>query len=185
MMAIFVMPHSCRLLKSIFIFTMGSLLWAVPLWRNSLVFHDVDKVFIRWHASGNFVLCAAVIFHPPTAVPCRCFRSFGLGVSRWRPHDSTLLLIRSFVLFDQSDRQMTSCFIHLFPSWLALTLRWYPLDPMRGGVPGATEPECQDGIDKEDVGTAMALYLLWQVLYYIKTEVADKVRCRAYLYVFC
>lgn len=25
-------------------FTMGSLLWAVPLWRNSLVFHDVDKV---------------------------------------------------------------------------------------------------------------------------------------------
>lgn len=72
-------------------------------------------------------------------------------------------------------RQMTSCFIHLFPSWLALTLRWYPLDPMRGGVPGA-EPECQDGMDKEDVGTAMGLYLLWQVLYYLKTEVADKVR---------
>ncbi|CAN0592425.1 unnamed protein product, partial [Ectocarpus sp. 12 AP-2014] len=44
MVAIFVMPHSCRLLKPIFIFVMGSLLWAVPLWRNSLVFHDVDKV---------------------------------------------------------------------------------------------------------------------------------------------
>ncbi|CAN0155360.1 unnamed protein product, partial [Hapterophycus canaliculatus] len=42
--AIFLMPHSCSLFKSIFIFTMGSLLWAVPLWRNSLVFHDVDKV---------------------------------------------------------------------------------------------------------------------------------------------
>ncbi len=44
MIAIFVMPHSCRLHKCIFIFSMGSLLWAVPLWRNSLVFHDVDKV---------------------------------------------------------------------------------------------------------------------------------------------
>lgn len=44
MIAIFVMPHNCRLLKCIFVFTMGSLLWAVPLWRNSLVFHDVDKV---------------------------------------------------------------------------------------------------------------------------------------------
>ncbi|CAB1111367.1 unnamed protein product [Ectocarpus sp. CCAP 1310/34] len=111
MVAIFVMPHSCRLLKSIFIFVMGSLLWAVPLWRNSLVFHDVDK--------------------------------------------------------------MTSCFIHLFPSWLALTLRWYPLDPMRGGTAGA-EPECQDGIDMRDVGTAMAMYLAWQVLYFFKTEIADK-----------
>lgn len=70
--------------------------------------------------------------------------------------------------------QMTSCFIHLFPSWLALTLRWYPLDPMRGGTAGA-EPECQDGMDMGDVGTAMAMYLAWQVLYFFKTEVADKV----------
>lgn len=109
--AIFMMPHSCRLNKIIFIFSMGSLLWAVPLWRNSLVFHDVDK--------------------------------------------------------------MTSCFIHLFPSWLALTLRWCPLDPMRGGTPGA-EPECQEGFNAGDVGMATVVYLLWQVLYFIKTEVADK-----------
>ena len=45
MIAIFVLPHDCRLNKVIFMYTMGSLLWAVPLWRNSLVFHDVDKVF--------------------------------------------------------------------------------------------------------------------------------------------
>ncbi len=71
--------------------------------------------------------------------------------------------------------QMTSCFIHLFPSWFALTLRWYPLDPIIGGEVSA-EPECPDGMDRGDIGTAFALYLLWQVLYYIKTEVADKVR---------
>lgn len=44
MIAIFVLPHDCRLNKVIFMYTMGSLLWAVPIWRNSLVFHDVDKV---------------------------------------------------------------------------------------------------------------------------------------------
>lgn len=60
MIAIFVMPHNCRLLKSIFIFTMGSLLWAVPLWRNSLVFHDVDKV----HMPGDLFLSCAVILVP-------------------------------------------------------------------------------------------------------------------------
>lgn len=46
---------------------------------------------------------------------------------------------------------------------------------MRGGTPGA-EPECQEGFNAGDVGMALALYLLWQVLYFIKTEVADKVR---------
>lgn len=70
--------------------------------------------------------------------------------------------------------QMTSCFIHLFPSWLAITMRWYPLDPMRGGTVGA-EPECQAGIDMDDVVFSTGLYLLWQLLYYLKTEIVDKV----------
>lgn len=74
--------------------------------------------------------------------------------------------------------QMTSCFIHLFPSWLALTLRWCPRDPWRGGTIGV-EPECTEGIDGGDVAMAIGLYLLWQVLYYIKTEYSEKV-----LYVF-
>lgn len=51
MIAIFVLPHDCRLNKVIFMYTMGSLLWAVPIWRNSLVFHDVDKVG-RWVGKG-------------------------------------------------------------------------------------------------------------------------------------
>lgn len=69
---------------------------------------------------------------------------------------------------------MTSCFIHLFPSWLALTLRWCPLDPWRGGTPSA-EPECSEGINLGDMGLALFLYLLWQLLYYIKTEYQDRV----------
>lgn len=46
---------------------------------------------------------------------------------------------------------------------------------MRGGTPGA-EPECQEGFNAGDVGMATVVYLLWQVLYFFKTEVADKVR---------
>lgn len=44
MLGIFLLPRDCRLLKIIFMYSMGPLSWAVPLWRNSLVFHDVDKV---------------------------------------------------------------------------------------------------------------------------------------------
>lgn len=43
MLAVIFFPQSCLLLKIVFMFSMGPLLWAVPLWRNSLVFHDVDK----------------------------------------------------------------------------------------------------------------------------------------------
>ncbi|CAM9784705.1 unnamed protein product, partial [Sphacelaria rigidula] len=104
-------PHDCRLQKIIFMYSMGPLCWAVPLWRNSLVFHDVDK--------------------------------------------------------------MTSCYIHLFPGWLSLTLRWCPLDTLRGGEEGA-EPECTAGVDAGDVMTSIALYVVWQALYYLKTELYDK-----------
>lgn len=69
---------------------------------------------------------------------------------------------------------MTSCFIHLFPSWLALTLRWWPIDTLRGGD-GTSEPECTSGINSTDVWVSICLYLVWQVLYYIKTEHHEKV----------
>lgn len=70
---------------------------------------------------------------------------------------------------------MTSCYIHLFPGWLSLTLRWCPLDTLRGGEEGA-EPECTAGVDAGDVMTSIALYVVWQALYYLKTELYDKVR---------
>lgn len=70
---------------------------------------------------------------------------------------------------------MTSCFIHLFPGWLCLTLRWWPIDTLRGGD-GTSEPECTSGINLADVLVSLCLYLVWQVLYYIKTEFHEKVR---------
>lgn len=69
---------------------------------------------------------------------------------------------------------MTSCFIHLFPSWLSLTLRWCPLDTLRGGDEGAV-PECTAGMNMGDMATSIFLYLVWQLLYYIKTEHHERV----------
>lgn len=77
MISILVMPHNCCLLKTIFIFTMGSLLWAVPLWRNSLVFHDVDKVrrIFLFHLSPPFPPCPPQKKQKKKATPCLAFFS--------------------------------------------------------------------------------------------------------------
>ena len=36
-------------------------------------------------------------------------------------------------------------------------------------------PECSEGINFGDMGMALFLYVLWQLLYYIKTEYQDRV----------
>lgn len=82
MIAIFVLPHDCRLNKVIFMYTMGSLLWAVPIWRNSLVFHDVDKVG-RWVGKGVGHPRLLSSFHPFFLLLCGVTTAFAracLGV---------------------------------------------------------------------------------------------------------
>ncbi len=73
---VYLFPSSTALVKSLFIFTMGPLCWSVPLFRNSLILHSLDKltsVFIhlcpalllwciRWYPSlagteRPFVVC--------------------------------------------------------------------------------------------------------------------------------
>jgi hypothetical protein len=52
-------PHSSTLFSVVFFFANGPLAWAVPLWKNSLVFHSLDKLtscFI--HISPAFVTWA-------------------------------------------------------------------------------------------------------------------------------
>jgi len=44
MLYLHVFPSSCTLFKVSFSFTLGPLSWAIPLWRNSLVFHSLDKI---------------------------------------------------------------------------------------------------------------------------------------------
>lgn len=56
---IWLLPHSPTLFSVCFLFANGPLAWAVPLWKNSLVFHSLDKLtscFI--HISPAFVTWA-------------------------------------------------------------------------------------------------------------------------------
>ncbi|EWM23149.1 Protein of unknown function DUF2838 [Nannochloropsis gaditana] len=41
---LYAFPSNCNLLKSIFLLANGPLAFAVPVWRNSLVFHDLEKI---------------------------------------------------------------------------------------------------------------------------------------------
>ncbi|SPQ96885.1 unnamed protein product (mitochondrion) [Plasmodiophora brassicae] len=43
-MYLYLYPKSSTLFVHVFAFANGPLAWAVPLWRNSLVFHDLDKL---------------------------------------------------------------------------------------------------------------------------------------------
>lgn len=139
LLQVFVFPNSCALQKANFAFSNGPLAWAVPVWRNSLVFHSMDKV--------------------------------------------------------------TSTLVHILPSWLMYTLRWYgqqslvrvawpsPALPLRREqlsvfarslVTVVDMP--QSGVTPNSCGAfgvldwllAIALYLLWQGAYYWVTEIVDK-----------
>lgn len=45
---LFAVPHSVPFFETLFVLTCGPLCWAIPMWRNSLVFHSVDKMTSLW-----------------------------------------------------------------------------------------------------------------------------------------
>ena len=67
-------PRSARFFKTTFAYANGPILWAIPLWRNSLVFHSHDKV-------------QSVYIHCVPAILTWCARWYGqsaLGEPGWR-----------------------------------------------------------------------------------------------------
>lgn len=100
---IYLFPWSQTFTKVVFIFANGPLSWAVPVWRNSLVFHDMDK--------------------------------------------------------------LTTVYIHVLPNMLTYCTRW----PQNG----------QEPLIFGDFLWALLGYLVWQLLYFIKTEINDKAKLDA------
>ena len=101
------LPESCSLFKVNFAFALGPLACAVILWRNSLVFHDRDKV--------------------------------------------------------------TTVYIHVFPSWLVYATRWIT----GGGTSRLASLGTCPPFSAFDYFHATAWYVVWQALYFLKTEVID------------
>ncbi|RHZ20703.1 hypothetical protein DYB37_007912 [Aphanomyces astaci] len=108
-----------RLFRVLFIYANGPLVWAVVLWRNSLVFHDIDRM------SGVFI----------HIMPCLLYYCV-----HWHGCSSSSMLL------------------HPTPSVN------YFLPP--------SHP--QDSLDGVDFVYAILGYLIWQVLYFVKTEVVDR-----------
>jgi hypothetical protein len=116
---IYIFPENTTLFHIVFALSNGPLAVGAVMWRNSLVFHDLDK--------------------------------------------------------------LTSVFIHMFPPLVTFCLRWFP-DP---DAP-TTKALCLTSNSTDDVHSAcsisifntfvasMILYVIWQVLYLLKTEVIDK-----------
>mmetsp|Transcript_71017 Transcript_71017/g.199373 ORF Transcript_71017/g.199373 Transcript_71017/m.199373 type:complete len:569 (+) Transcript_71017:849-2555(+) len=105
------MPKACWLFKVNYAFAMGPLLVAVILWRNSLVFHDVDKVI--------------------------------------------------------------TVYIHILPSWLWFVVRWLTVDLPEGRLGRLAGLEQCGGFGWGDYINCCLMYILWQILYFLKTEVWD------------
>jgi len=104
---------SPALFQIVFSLSTGPLCVAVVMWRNSLVFHDLDKT--------------------------------------------------------------TSVFIHMFPPLVAYSLRWYP--PNNDFSLVCVEPDCRMSVYYAFV-VSFGFYIIWQILYLIKTELLDREKLR-------
>eukprot|EP00698_Gefionella_okellyi_P002272 TRINITY_DN1207_c0_g1_i2.p1 TRINITY_DN1207_c0_g1~~TRINITY_DN1207_c0_g1_i2.p1 ORF type:complete len:354 (+),score=70.39 TRINITY_DN1207_c0_g1_i2:34-1062(+) len=100
-------PNSPHLFQLVFTFSHGPLLWALIVWRNSLVFHDLDKI--------------------------------------------------------------TSVFIHTMPGVVAFSMRWWP----QSNIVVCANADCSMSLREVLLGPTL-VYLIWQLMYYLKTAVIDK-----------
>jgi len=65
-----VWPNSCFLFKTSFAFTSGSLSWAIALWKNSMVFHSLDKITSLFiHLTPSLVVWT-IKWYPTEFNPC-------------------------------------------------------------------------------------------------------------------
>lgn len=78
-----------------------------------------------------------------------------------------ILWRNSFVFHDYE--KMTSVYLHLYPCLLTYALRWPE-------VVSEDYAYTQHSLNWSDIAAACAGYTLWQVLYYVKTEVLDKAK---------
>ena len=134
---------TCTILQVTFAYGMGPLAWSIIAFRNSLVFHSLDKVWpgLILFQNQNEILCCYAV---PVLLSC---------ASRM-----ALLL------------QNTSLFLHWFPAVVAWTQRWH-IDPYVKEVikqNPETKAEWNNASLTQLVFFPMVPYLAWCVAYYAK-----------------
>ena len=129
---LYIFPHSIWFTNVCYIYTLGPLLFAIPLWRNSLVFHDYDKI-------------TSVYIHILPGMMCHIRRFYGLYKCNWE----LIQLERYF-----------SITIPIVNSGTCSLIK--PTISMRSSLYG------------NEYLYAIIGYLVWQTLYFYKTEILDK-----------
>lgn len=104
---------SCAVEKIMFAFAMGPLAWSILAFRNSMIFHSLDKVLDS--------LSACLLW----ALRMHSMRSC---------HALSIL-----ILILRLSPQMTSLFLHVFPPLVAWAIRWYPGDVDHWNGPKTSE----------------------------------------------
>lgn len=155
LVAVLIPPLRSLMFPSMFAFASGVLLWALVVWRNSLVFHSADKTTsVYLHA---FPACLVYDWRWGTAPDVvtsgsSLFRSWAL------PHDA--------------------------PSEALAFLSCRPVATAAGAVTNATATvptSCSPVLNHlwSLMIVPLILYSVWQVLYLWRTEVKDKARLSA------
>lgn len=147
---LFVLWESDTLFRVVYIFTHGPLTWAIVVWRNSLVFHDYDKitsVYIhllpcllyycaRWHGCSPMSTSSRLGWSSATAAPPNSFAALEFGSAGGAGGVGS---VHSGVCTVQYPRMPPEDTLH----WMDFVL-------------------------------AAIGYIFWQICYFAKTEIVDR-----------
>eukprot|EP01041_Mallomonas_annulata_P010786 gene10786-22515_t len=149
--------------------------------RDHLIEHQEEPQYVKFFDKVaftlgvlNIVICQFFLLNRPeyfwlwysTAIPILmlarsplffklCF-TFANGPVTW-----AIVVWRSSLVFHENDK-MTSVYIHILPGMLFYTLRWH------------VGQNSHESYKIHDFFIALLGYLIWQLFYFIKTEIIDK-----------
>ena len=143
-----------------FAYATGPLAWSIVAFRNSMVFHSLDKVQLPNSPKLN----PPPLRDPAVALP-RSPR--GAETVRSKP--------RNHVPIFEEPRapQMTSLLLHWMPACVVWTLRWYPHRSVRLNFAAKSEDSQADwhhGSTLQLVLIPFLPYLAWAAAYYVKVR---------------
>ena len=147
---LYIFSDSQLFFKVCFIYANGPLTWAIVIWRNSLVFHDYDKI-------------TSVYIH---FFPCLLYYA-----GRWYGHNSISLFKSSSFI-----PSFSSGFSYISSSSINMNEMEYVGDTMGNCVASDRMAIFYDKLTYSDYLVAALGYLFWQICYFTKTEIMDKMK---------
>lgn len=130
----------------------GPLACSVPAWRNSLVFHDLEKITsIYIHVFPALLLYSIRWYQPTGTWPFNPF---------W-----------PLTFLPAQKNVSSSCECH--PGMLMPRFRHCCVVDVDGSGWGPCLDAC-GALEGKDLGHALLLYVMWQIMYFVKVEMVEK-----------